>query len=114
MNAVVHVEVLDPTEALVLFEQISSEGTAPLPRQVADLVPGAEGHRVLPCPALESAGPVSGARAVMVLGAARTVTSPTSTYELVPGDVLETGSDATLTVQPSGDDLDAAVLFVLV
>lgn len=113
MNAVIHVEVLDPIEALALFEQVSSDGTASLPRQVTHLVPGAEGHQVLPCPALESSGPVSGARAVMVLGAARTVTSPTSTFELIPGDVLETGSDTTLTVQPSGDELDAAVLLVL-
>lgn len=109
----IHVEVLNAGEAVELFEQTGPGQVATIPEPVTRFVPGLTHCRVVPVPALEVSAPVTGARAVMLLGAARNVTSPRAEGELTPGDVLLLAPVEVVTVQASDDDQDDAVLLVM-
>ncbi|WP_114906894.1 hypothetical protein [Ornithinimicrobium murale] len=110
-----HLEALSAGESVDLFERVTPGDTTRVLAAVTKVVPGLTGCTVHLVPALTCSAPVEGARAVMLLGAAREVTcSDTAGSQLLtPGDVLEFGPDTSVTVQPSDDDQDDAVLAVL-
>lgn len=104
-----HVEALDADESVALFEQALAGDDIGVPAAVARLVPGLTTARTEPVPSDDTVS-VTGARAVLLLGAARLVDGHGT---LVPGDVLEVDPGATVTVTPSDDEHDGAVLLVL-
>lgn len=110
-----HVEALDIDQSVDLFEQATQTGAVDVPVAVQAILPGLEHCQVVQVPATEAADPVTDARAVMVLGAAREVTCSDvgDGQLLVPGDVLVPGPGAAVTVGASDDDQDLALLLVL-
>lgn len=110
-----HVEALTADEAIAAFERVTPGDATEVLEAATRFVPGLTDCQVELVPAASCSAPASGARAVMLLGAAREVTcsDQTASQVLVPGDVLELGPGVAVTVQPSDDDQDDAVLLVL-
>lgn len=110
----IHVEALSADETVDLFERVTPNNTTEVIEAVSPHVPGLTDCTVHMVPALQWSAPVSGVRAVMLLGAARDVTySDGGTSELTPGDLLLPEPGVSVTVAASEDDQDDTVLLVM-